>query len=63
MLLTETDIDCPYCGEMISVLLDLSVERQDYIEDCSVCCRPIVLTVTAQFGALLGVHVRHEDEA
>ena len=32
---------CPYCGESISVLLDLSVLIQEYIEDCEVCCRPI----------------------
>jgi transcription elongation factor Elf1 len=32
---------CPHCGELISVLLDLSVSSQNYIEDCEVCCRPI----------------------
>ena len=32
---------CPYCGESISVLLDLSILSQEYIEDCEVCCRPI----------------------
>ena len=32
---------CPYCGESISILLDLSAPDQEYIEDCEVCCRPI----------------------
>jgi len=32
---------CPYCGEEISMVLDMSVHRQTYIEDCEVCCRPI----------------------
>ena len=32
---------CPYCGEEISMVLDLSVRRQTYIEDCEVCCNPI----------------------
>ena len=32
---------CPYCGESISSVLDLSVGSQRYIEDCEVCCRPI----------------------
>ncbi len=32
---------CPYCGESISILLDLSEPDQEYIEDCEVCCRPI----------------------
>lgn len=32
---------CPYCGEEISFILDLSAGAQSYIEDCEVCCRPI----------------------
>jgi transcription elongation factor Elf1 len=32
---------CPHCGESISILLDLSVLSQKFIEDCEVCCRPI----------------------
>ncbi len=55
-------VDCPYCGEAIEVLVDTSVDHQQYIEDCSVCCRPIVFTVTADDGTLLSVDVRSEDE-
>jgi hypothetical protein len=32
---------CPYCWEQISMVLDTSVKRQTYIEDCEVCCNPI----------------------
>jgi transcription elongation factor Elf1 len=32
---------CPYCGEEISMVLDLSVHNQTYVEDCEVCCNPI----------------------
>lgn len=32
---------CPYCCQKISVILDLSLEGQSYIEDCEVCCQPI----------------------
>ena len=42
---TQT-VRCPYCGEWLDVLIDPSVRRQEYIEDCQVCCRPITLTVT-----------------
>ncbi len=28
------------------MLLDTSVAQQTYIEDCEVCCRPIVFDVT-----------------
>jgi transcription elongation factor Elf1 len=37
----EKFFNCPHCGETISVLLDLSIPDQEYIEDCEVCCRPI----------------------
>jgi len=37
---------CPYCGEIIELVLDLSMgEYQQYVEDCFVCCRPITLTI------------------
>jgi transcription elongation factor Elf1 len=37
----EHYFSCPYCGEEISMVLDLSVPRQTYVEDCEVCCNPI----------------------
>jgi len=43
--LQEKRVSCPYCGERIHVLLDPSVPHQNYIEDCQVCCRPIVFDV------------------
>ncbi|MFT7373532.1 MAG: hypothetical protein ACI9T9_002232 [Oleiphilaceae bacterium] len=48
--LFEQDISCPYCGETISILLDCSIEEQEYIEDCQVCCRPITLKVESSDG-------------
>ncbi len=39
---------CPYCWQNISMILDLSVEEQIYIEDCEVCCRPIQISYTAE---------------
>jgi hypothetical protein len=35
---------CPYCGQCISMMLDLGVRAQSYIEDCEVCCRPIEIS-------------------
>jgi hypothetical protein len=56
-VLEETDVTCPGCGETISILLDLSVDAQDYIEDCSVCCAPMRVIVSASDGELIDVHV------
>ena len=39
---------CPYCGEQISMVVDLSIARQTYVEDCEVCCNPIEVTCTVQ---------------
>ena len=33
---------CPHCGEAIDNYVDPGGgARQEYIDDCSVCCRPI----------------------
>lgn len=60
--LIEQTISCPYCGEQIGVLIDPSVEQQDYIEDCQVCCRPIVFQVTVLLSGEWNVQVRRDDE-
>ncbi len=37
---------CAVCGEEIETLVDESQgSEQEYIEDCTVCCRPNVLRV------------------
>lgn len=46
-------ITCPNCGETIEIVIDLSTSNQSYIEDCSVCCRPITISVVAEGGELL----------
>ena len=40
---------CQACGEEIVVPLDVSEgERQRYVEDCPVCCRPHVIHVEVE---------------
>ncbi|MBA1272036.1 CPXCG motif-containing cysteine-rich protein [Stutzerimonas azotifigens] len=41
-MLETQDYACPYCGEPVEAVLDLSAGDQQYTEDCPVCCRPIV---------------------
>lgn len=48
----EYFFDCPWCGEGISILIDLSVPCQAYIEDCEVCCRPIEIEYRSAGGEL-----------
>ena len=49
---TEYFFSCPYCGESISILIDLNFNNQFYTEDCEVCCRPIEINFTAVDGAI-----------
>jgi len=60
--ISETNISCPYCGESISVLVDDSVPEQSYVEDCQVCCRPIVLDVIVDLDGDAMVSARSENE-
>lgn len=55
-------VQCPYCGEEIEIVVDGSVDHQQYVEDCSVCCSPIVLTVVAEEGGVVSVDARSEDD-
>lgn len=46
---TSTDREghyaCPSCGETIVVPVDPALRSQEYVEDCPVCCSPVVLRV------------------
>lgn len=60
MLETEA-YECPYCGEPVEAVLDLSGGDQQYIEDCPVCCRPIVFALNSD-GHDWTLDVRREDD-
>ncbi|MFV2060698.1 MAG: CPXCG motif-containing cysteine-rich protein [Gammaproteobacteria bacterium] len=62
MLILKT-ISCPYCGENFETQIDCSVESQHYIEDCYVCCSPIIFSVTADCnGNLIDVIITQDNE-
>ena len=38
---TEVEVDCPYCGEVVTIGVDPAGGAvQSYVEDCQVCCQP-----------------------
>jgi hypothetical protein len=55
------EVQCPYCGERIEIQVDGSAGEQSYVEDCSVCCRPIEMRVFDAGGGMV-VEVRRDDE-
>ncbi|MEM1060113.1 MAG: CPXCG motif-containing cysteine-rich protein [Verrucomicrobiota bacterium] len=40
----EVEVTCPHCGAPHMLLIDTSEGTASYIEDCSVCCRPMQVT-------------------
>ena len=61
-VLGEHPISCPYCGEGITILIDQSLPDQEYVEDCQVCCRPIVLHVSVETNGAVAVSATSENE-
>jgi hypothetical protein len=43
----EYFFNCPYCWQEISMVLDIFVAQQRYVEDCEVCCNPIEISYQA----------------
>lgn len=43
----EIAVACPYCGEALELWVDQSGgSAQRYVEDCTVCCQPMAVSVT-----------------
>ena len=56
-LVQEHEVTCQACWETVTVTLDLSIDDQEFIEDCHVCCSPLSISVRADCGELLSVSV------
>jgi hypothetical protein len=61
-MLPEHEIQCPYCWESITILVDDSAGEQAYIEDCQVCCQPIEIRVGVAADGTLQVSAQRDDE-
>lgn len=57
----EATYVCDSCGEEIVVPVDVSAgARQDYVEDCPVCCHPMTLHVEIDGDGEAHVEGEHE---
>ena len=59
---TEQVISCPYCGEPQSVLVDPDNIGVSYVEDCQVCCQPMLLLPQDEGLGSFNLSVMREDE-
>ena len=62
-MLPLESIQCPYCGETIDLAIDDSVDHQQYVEDCHVCCRPINIAVAVEEDGTIAVQAWAENDA
>lgn len=57
------DVVCPYCAEWVSLQVDPGGgPRQEYVEDCPVCCNPWQVSVRYAADGSVRVELRSEDE-
>jgi len=55
---------CAFCGEENEVTVDPSAgRRQTFTEDCTVCCRPNLITLALDDDGDVSIGVTQEDEA
>jgi hypothetical protein len=56
------EINCPYCGEQIDIQVDVAGVDEEYVQDCSVCCRPMLLHVTRDADGAPAVTAARESD-
>ena len=56
--------DCPWCGSPTEITTDCSAGSQVFVEDCMVCCAPIVVRLDCDpvTGAVENLSVVRENE-
>lgn len=60
--LVTIEIECPYCGETVELVIDVSGGAQKYVEDCEVCCRPMNVSIVIGKDGTPTVNTKHEDD-
>ncbi len=61
-MIDSVEVSCPYCGETIDLGVDLSEGTHTRIEDCAVCCAPMVVRVEIGAAGEVTVSALRDDE-
>jgi hypothetical protein len=56
------ELQCPYCGASVTAALDDSAGEQAYVEDCSVCCRPMEMRLLLGHDGRFRLEARRDDD-
>lgn len=60
--LQDLGVQCPYCGEHFATQIDITAGDQDYIEDCQVCCKPIMFNVHIDADGVISEAETHRED-
>lgn len=55
-------LQCPYCWEQIEIVVDASLPEQQYVEDCFVCCQPILIRVSCDEEGIVYLQGDREND-
>lgn len=58
----EYFFSCPFCFTEVSILVDLSIANQDYIEDCERCCNPIEFSISSDGENISNIEIQALDQ-
>ena len=59
----DRTVACPYCGEVVGIVVDCTLRSQEFVEDCQVCCRPIQFSVSVdEDGEIVNLQAKSDDE-
>jgi transcription elongation factor Elf1 len=58
----EHYFDCPHCWENQLKMIDPSISKQDFIEDCEVCCNPLEFNLSVAGNSLQSFSVIPIDQ-
>ncbi len=54
---------CPYCGSDNLLTVDFpSSSAQNFVQDCEVCCKPILIQLVSRNGEILELRIQRENE-
>lgn len=60
-MITDTSFCCPYCGEQNILEIDITAgSKQQFFQDCEVCCRPMEVIVKIDAEGNVSVEVRND---
>lgn len=62
MVEEDYGFECPYCGVENSVRLEVTGGRkQSFIQDCTICCKPIQISVEFENGEFTNFSADRQD--